>query len=398
MTNSKPFAESLTALLAEGVIRYGDPISFSGLTLFPLFTDRRAPFEYLLLAQAVEAGTAVVEEIGHGTVPGLRIHNRGEKPVLLVDGEHLLGVKQNRVLNATILVPEKTALDVPVSCVEAGRWGVPLSEARPTSPALFFSTRAVTARTVTDSLRRDGMHMADQSAVWEGVDRTLHAVGAASPTSAMHAAYEQRADDIGGYLKRLPRQPGQTGVVAAVAGRVMCADLFDRPETLEGLWDRLIPSYAVEALAWGEGHASGAPGGGKATDAAEAGSAEAGSAEAAAAFLRSARSAEVTAHGAVGRGTDLRITDRGLVGAALEVEGSILHMELFRLEGESRGRAGTGFDSVTGRRRRRDLIIYLGRGIRRSPLPSPFAPAPPDPPRPPRRPSSMRTLRRPPDD
>lgn len=155
----------------------------------------------------------------------------------------------------------------------------------------------------------------------------LQAVGAASPTCAMDAAYEQRGCDINEYLKRLPRQTGQTGVVAAVAGQVMCADLFDRPETLEGLWDRLIPSYAMEAPAMG--------GGGKVEDAKVADAVDPRQIEAASAFLQSARDATVTTHSAVGRGTDMRITGRGVVGAALEAEGAVLHLSLFRIE--SRG-------------------------------------------------------------
>ena len=135
-------SQVLLALLAGEDIRYGDPLSFSGLTLIPLFSRRQAPFEYQLLSAAIAAGTAAVEEVGGGRVPTLRIVNRGEQPVLLVDGEHLVGVKQNRILNTTILVPEKSALDIPVSCVEAGRWGVPQDHARPSSPHLFTSARA----------------------------------------------------------------------------------------------------------------------------------------------------------------------------------------------------------------------------------------------------------------
>jgi hypothetical protein len=100
----------LLALLAGEDIRYGDPLSFSGLTLIPLFSGRRAQFEYLLLSAAIGAGTAAIEEVGGGSVPTLRIVNRGELPVLLVDGEHLVGVKQNRILNTTILVPERSTL------------------------------------------------------------------------------------------------------------------------------------------------------------------------------------------------------------------------------------------------------------------------------------------------
>ena len=43
-------------------------------------------------------------------------------PVLLVDGEELIGAKQNRVLNLSILIPAKQRCVIPICCVEAGRW------------------------------------------------------------------------------------------------------------------------------------------------------------------------------------------------------------------------------------------------------------------------------------
>ena len=48
--------------------------------------------------------------------------NRGPKPTLIIDGEELVGAKQNRVVNLTILVAAESELIIPVSCVEAGRW------------------------------------------------------------------------------------------------------------------------------------------------------------------------------------------------------------------------------------------------------------------------------------
>ncbi len=116
-----------------------------------------------------------------------------------------------------------------------------------------------------------------------------------------------------------------------IGSRVVCADLFDRPETMEGLWDRLIPTYALEAV----------------TRPAE-GRGSAGDAEA---WLRQAAKARVTEHPAVGRGTDLRITGDRLVGAALEVEATIVHLALFRTEGPSDRVAAPSFASVEARRR-----------------------------------------------
>jgi hypothetical protein len=56
------------------------------------------------------------------------------------------------------------------------------------------------------------------------------------------------------------------------------------------------------------------------------------------AFLRGARDAMITEHPAIGRGTDLRITGERLVGAALEVDGAIVHLAMFRTEGRGQWR------------------------------------------------------------
>jgi hypothetical protein len=65
----------------------------------------------LTLAEAGEAVT--IEEVSEG----------GDVPtVLLLDGEELIGAKQNRVLNTTVLVAAHSRLTIPVSCVEQDRW------------------------------------------------------------------------------------------------------------------------------------------------------------------------------------------------------------------------------------------------------------------------------------
>ena len=57
-----------------------------------------------------------------GTSPSSRSTTRSTEKVLLYDGEELVGAKQNRILNVTVLVAEQTGVRIPVSCVEQGRW------------------------------------------------------------------------------------------------------------------------------------------------------------------------------------------------------------------------------------------------------------------------------------
>ena len=101
----------------------GEPLHHHNLTLFPLLWPNSQESSYTLLQQAIEAGEAVVEEVNEaGSVPNLLLNNKGHRPVLIPEGDILMGAKQNRVVNVTVLVAPLTKFTVPVSCVEQGRW------------------------------------------------------------------------------------------------------------------------------------------------------------------------------------------------------------------------------------------------------------------------------------
>ncbi len=97
--------------------------SFENMTVYELLRPKNGSPEYVTLREAIERGVFSVTETSEGgSVPELRVVNTGDAAVLLLDGEELLGAKQNRVLNTTILVGPRSTTRVPVSCVEHGRW------------------------------------------------------------------------------------------------------------------------------------------------------------------------------------------------------------------------------------------------------------------------------------
>ncbi len=80
--------------------------AFRNLTMFPLIAKGERTADYLTLDEALATGAVRITETSEsGTVPELSLRNDGNTRVLLLDGEELLGAKQNRVLNLTILVP-----------------------------------------------------------------------------------------------------------------------------------------------------------------------------------------------------------------------------------------------------------------------------------------------------
>ena len=88
-------------------IQLGAPQAYRNIVVFPITAPSHRAARWLTLGDALEQQVLTVTEISHGgSVPELAVINRADCPVLLLDGEELIGAKQNRVLNTTILLKE----------------------------------------------------------------------------------------------------------------------------------------------------------------------------------------------------------------------------------------------------------------------------------------------------
>ena len=63
-----------------------------------------------------------VSSRGAASVRALVIENPTDLPLLVYEGEEVLGAQQNRTFDDSVLVASGEKLRVDVSCVEAGRW------------------------------------------------------------------------------------------------------------------------------------------------------------------------------------------------------------------------------------------------------------------------------------
>jgi hypothetical protein len=142
VTDVDPIRRTLAALTM------GDPVRHGPLTMIPLLGSEAKDPGWLTLVEAGDAVT-VTEVSEAGTVPFLRVTNDTEQPVLLLDGEELLGAKQNRVLNTTILVTARSTVVIPASCVEQGPWAYRSQRFGSAGTTLFASLRAKKAARVS---------------------------------------------------------------------------------------------------------------------------------------------------------------------------------------------------------------------------------------------------------
>lgn len=293
--------------LEIGPVQYAD-----NLAMFPLIENRDATSGYRLLDAAIRTGEVRIREVSEGgSVPHLLLENDSVQPVLLLDGEELIGCKQNRVINLTVLAPPGKTLTIPVSCVEQGRWSA-RSEAFTTSDhALYASGRARKVGQVSRSLKERGEHRADQGSIWDHLARKQARMHAHSPTGAMADLFEQRANRLARYRQGLRAVEDQIGGLFAINGRVVGLELFDAADTFRHNLPKLINSYALDALDY---HTQLFP----APDRRDA-----------EAFLEMLSDAAVTRYPALGLGEDLRLAGQDLEGAALVHEERLVHLIAF---------------------------------------------------------------------
>ncbi|MBA3718376.1 MAG: hypothetical protein H0W87_09140 [Actinobacteria bacterium] len=80
----------------------GEPRSFGSLTVVPLYNEAEPGIEYVGLDEALAGGLTVTEV--NEAVETLLVANPRGTAVLLYEGEELVGAKQNRILERSILV------------------------------------------------------------------------------------------------------------------------------------------------------------------------------------------------------------------------------------------------------------------------------------------------------
>jgi hypothetical protein len=261
-----------------------EPITEGNLTVFPVVAAQTYDTSgFLTLDEGMRRGEVVISEAGRAglirprhrqwevhpellaepqrdgaEVNRLVLVNDSNRPLILLAGEIVTGGKQDRVVaKDRIVAPHSEPIDLSVFCVEPGRW-TPRGE--------FISKGAPIAQ---PSVRRQVMVERDQESVWASVGRAVNGAVAAAPAPAVpelrasssyaHAMENEALQDE---LRRLTvpierdysklqsqlRAEKAVGVVAAVNGQIIWADVFASPELFNLYWPKLVQSYAAEAL------------------------------------------------------------------------------------------------------------------------------------------------------
>ncbi len=213
-------------------LKFGEIIKVHGLGVLPLINENVLNIIPLLttLDEALESGTMKIREVDEaGSVPFLQFENHGDKPVLVLDGEEVVGGKQNRIVNSSVIVLAHHSIRVCVSCIQQGRWG---GSGDFLSSKAFFkaSSRGVHKRGVSENLRREGIPVSNQGAIWNEVEKTLRQQGVHSRTADFQDVRRNVAHQIEEFVQGIEPIPGQVGAVFFGRRGVIGAEYLHSPD------------------------------------------------------------------------------------------------------------------------------------------------------------------------
>src|SRR5882724_11329082 len=272
----------------EGEWRLLDPVSYENLTVFPVVSSSGYDTSsFVTLEEGLSSGEVTVSEqgadviyrnrdgsrptvqnYGGPSVNQLVLVNHGKRPLLLLAGELVSGGKQDRVIaKDRIVAPFGEPLPLNVFCVEHGRWS---------AGSQFNEAKTI----VHPSVREQAAVKQKQGDVWAAVTggsgagvpssapppqvsstALAETIQTDAPTQSYSKLYESRrvsipVEKVVNEIQRRFRREASglkgervVGVVVTYGGEVAWSDIFASDELFNHYWNKLLRSYAVEAVA-----------------------------------------------------------------------------------------------------------------------------------------------------
>lgn len=248
--HKKPPPDPSTILDAHA--RVLPAIKIKSLAITPIVsTDPPAQLaqddDMLVLDEAFPKKLVEIKEVAGGSVNSLQLVNRADQPLFLLAGEVIIGGKQDRIIGSNTIIPAKTTQDVPVFCVEHGRWH-------------GESNEFTTAKALAHGRLRGHASFDSQQAVWDEVAAKNEKRKTTTSTDTYRHVAEQEQEQGGPVLDWQQQVDAAlakvdaddrahlVGFAVALNGKVATIDRFGSPKLFGKLKDKLVKSYITEAL------------------------------------------------------------------------------------------------------------------------------------------------------
>ena len=241
----------MTVQIANNQIEILEIQSYKNLKIVPLSVENSFKEDILTLKKGFEMGLVTIKECGKSTVSQVTVVNNAVTPLLLVDGEEILGAKQNRIISGTVLIPAKTTQNIDVCCSEKGRWAFKeekniFSCADNIAPASIRGN--MNYAKYEDTKNHQGFKSDIQQGVWKDISKLEKEMDFKSETSALSENYANNQEKLENYLEHFKRLDNQSGLIAILNDEIIGCEILVKPYIYKDYHENFLRSYIIEAL------------------------------------------------------------------------------------------------------------------------------------------------------
>jgi hypothetical protein len=218
------------------------------LSIVQLGTSIQDSFDYIACERALQEKMIEAKELdAAGSVNTIFVLNNSDKFVFLMDGDILAGAKQNRVVNTSILLAPKSKTQIPVSCVERGRWRNTSGSFKGTPATAPMSLRADKARQVQENLKQRRGFASNQGEIWGKVEEFHISHQVESSTSNLSDIFDKKEVEFGELIKRFLLDPNANGMAVFFGNKLAGIDVFNRRDVFREYFPKLLRGAAFES-------------------------------------------------------------------------------------------------------------------------------------------------------
>ena len=199
------------------------PQVHENMAIIPLKTGKTYNVDLLTLEKGIELGLVNVKECEHSQVNTLIVENRSVTPLILIDGEEVVGGDQNRIVSETLIIAPKSSMKIPVNCSEQGRWAYKKEFIHSEYIANYNTRRA------KEYARRKNHSV--QHTVW----------------SSIHESYDNLKKNHNEIVKSFEIVEGQNGVLVIVDGEIIGFEVFLNSDIYRQFHEKIIKSYLIDS-------------------------------------------------------------------------------------------------------------------------------------------------------
>ena len=229
----------------DQTIHLSRPLTYRGLTLVGISSPQTDGQRYISLSEGLKSDYIQINEVSEsGNVPQLAIRNKSEFACFIMDGEELIGAKQNRITNSSFLIAPHSSTIVPVSCVEQNRWNYNTRNFSTSDNIIFNKGR----KEKFQDVHQNRNYRTDQGKVWSNISEKMSNLNANNASSSMHKVYENKKSQLDDYVSKFRAQENDIGIIYAIGNKIEGVDIFHGSYLFKQYLPKIIKSCVLEII------------------------------------------------------------------------------------------------------------------------------------------------------